>query len=156
MLTCENISKSFRGLKARALDNVSLDVREGEVVGLVGLNGAGKTTLIRISCAAAIPTAGKIYIDGHEIGREKDIACARVGWVPENPTFSYEARAVDVLVRHAGYYPRIGRLSKARPLELLDSVGLRDSGNARARTFSQGMKKRLALARALITEPTTL
>ncbi|MGC2289273.1 MAG: ABC transporter ATP-binding protein [Thermoplasmata archaeon] len=156
MLTCENISKTFPSRAEPALDSVTIEVRDGEIVGLVGLNGAGKTTLIRLSCGAALPTSGRINIDGKDLGTEKGIACARVGWIPENPVFSYEARTFDVLVHHAGYYPQTQRLPRNRIRELLDQVGLRDYENTRARTFSQGMRKRLALARALLTEPSTL
>jgi ABC-2 type transport system ATP-binding protein len=156
VLALANVTKIFRGRGEPALDRVCLDVQDGEIVGLVGLNGAGKTTLIRLSCGAALPTSGRIHVDGHDIETEKQLASASLGWVPETPVFAYEERAFEVLVHHGGYYPKAQRLGDSKLRELLDLVGLQDHGNARARTFSQGMKKRLALARALITEPSTL
>lgn len=156
MLTCENLSKTFRGRAEPALNNVNLEVKDGAILGLVGLNGAGKTTLIRLCCGAALPTSGRINIDGHNIETEKPLTCARLGWVPENPVFAYGERAFGILDHHRGYYPQAQRLGDSKLRELLDLVGLRDYENTRARTFSQGMKKRLALARALLTEPSTL
>ena len=71
-----------------AIDNVSFDVNDGEIVGFVGLNGAGKTTTIRIACGVSLPSYGSVEIDRHDIVRQKPEASRRLGWVRNSPTSS--------------------------------------------------------------------
>ncbi len=139
--------------KFKALDNVSFQVNNGEIVGYVGLNGAGKTTTIRIAVGVLPPDKGDVLINGISIVREKRKASYHIGWVPELPIFEPDARALDYFTYLAGYYGI--SFSEARRLgrRLLEEVGLGDAMNKKLKEYSQGMKKRFALAVSMINNP---
>ncbi|MCC6057537.1 MAG: ABC transporter ATP-binding protein [Desulfurococcaceae archaeon] len=151
MIVIDSVSKRFR--KTVALDNVSFEVRNSEVVGYVGLNGAGKTTTIRIAVGVLPPDKGDVYIDGYSVLRDKKRASMFIGWVPELPIYEMDFRALDYFVYLAGYYGL--SVGEARELgrKLLDEVGLGDALNKKLAEFSQGMKKRFALAVSMINNP---
>lgn len=146
-----SVSKSFG--RVRALDNVSFAVRNSEVVGYVGLNGAGKTTTIRIAVGVLPPDSGDVHIDGYSVTRDKKRASELVGWVPELPIFESEFKALDYFVYLAGYYGLSASEAKRLGRELLEEFGLGDAMNRKLATFSQGMKKRFALAVSMINNP---
>jgi ABC-2 type transport system ATP-binding protein len=91
MLTLRGVTKTFPGRSAPAIEGIDLEVRDGEILGLVGLNGAGKTTTIRVAVGLARPTAGSVEVDGRDIVHDKARASERVGWVPE--LFPYDPSA---------------------------------------------------------------
>jgi ABC-2 type transport system ATP-binding protein len=156
MMVVEALCKSFPGRPTPAIEGIDLEVRDGEVLGLVGLNGAGKTTTIRIAAGIALPTAGTAVIDGYDIVREKRRASERLGWVPELFPFDPGARARRLLVYYAGLHEITGRAAQARARGVLEQVGLARSEEARIRTFSQGMKRRFGLAAAMLADPPNL
>ena len=151
MIQIENVSKSFG--KRKVLDNISFIVNDGEIVGFVGLNGAGKTTTIRIAVGTISPDSGDVLIDGHSVVKEKKITSRNIGWVPEFPIFEQDVKALDYFVYIAGYYG----ISKQEAVELgkklFEEVGLAGREKDRLANFSQGMKKRFALAVSLISNP---
>ncbi|MGI0079767.1 MAG: ABC transporter ATP-binding protein [Nitrososphaerales archaeon] len=136
-----------------AIDSVSFDVNDGEIVGFVGLNGAGKTTTIRIGCGVNLPSSGSVAVDGHDIVKEKSEASKYIGWVPEFPNFEQNARARDLMVYFAGYrgIPKDEALKRTQ--DLFQKVNLIGSERKKLRTYSQGMKKRFSLAAALLPDP---
>lgn len=139
--------------KQKVLDNVTFEVNNGEIVGYVGLNGAGKTTTIRIAVGVLPPDSGDVLIDGYSVTKKKREASLRVGWVPELPIFEQEFKALDYFAYLAGYYGF--SVSEARRLgrELLEKFGLGDAMNKKLSEYSQGMKKRFALAVSMINDP---
>jgi ABC-2 type transport system ATP-binding protein len=139
-----------------ALKGLDLEVRPGEILGLVGLNGAGKTTAIRIACGITLPTAGTVLVDGHDIVREKIEASKHLGWVPEFPNFEPRGQAIDLLEYYAGYHRMSGPETLRWCAEVLSQVGLAGREFDRLETYSQGMKKRFSLASALLCRPTNL
>ncbi|MEL9908626.1 MAG: ABC transporter ATP-binding protein [Desulfurococcus sp.] len=151
MIEVKNISKSFG--RTRVLSDVSFKVGNGEVVGYVGLNGAGKTTTIRIIVGVLNPDSGDVIVDGYSVLSDKRRASERIGWVPELPIFETEFKALDYFVYLAGYHG----LSKSEAVklgkELLGRMGLEDAMGKRLSEYSQGMKKRFALAVSLISNP---
>lgn len=151
MIEVRGVYKSFG--KARVLEDVSFSVRNGEVVGFVGLNGAGKTTTIRITVGVLPPDAGDVFIDGYSVSEDKVEASARVGWVPELPIFESEYRALDYFAYLAGYYGYSEGEARRLGRELFERVGIGEAANKRLEEFSQGMKKRFALAVSLINDP---
>ena len=146
-----DVSKSFG--RVQALKNVSFTVPSGKVVGYVGLNGAGKTTTIRIATGVLPPDQGDVVIDGYSVTRDKKKASLRVGWVPELPIFESEFKAIDYFTYLAGYYGYKGSEARRLGEELLTKFGLGDAINRKLATFSQGMKKRFALAVSMIKDP---
>ena len=146
-----SVSKSFG--KTRVLDKVSFSVRNSEIVGYVGLNGAGKTTTIRICAGVLPPDEGDVLIDGYSITRDKRRASQSIGWIPEIPLFERDFKALDYFVYIAGFHGI--QASEARRLgrELLERVGLGDAMNKKLGQYSQGMRKRFALALSMISDP---
>ncbi|MEM3980668.1 MAG: ABC transporter ATP-binding protein, partial [Ignisphaera sp.] len=151
MINIDSISKWFGSF--RALDSVSFDVRNGEVVGFVGPNGAGKSTTIRICVGVLPPDEGDVLVNGYSIKENKRVASKYIGWVPEIPIFEPDEKALDYFIYLAGYYG-IG-VSEARELgkKLLEEVGLGNAMRVKLKNFSLGMKKRFALAVSMINNP---
>jgi len=151
MIEVMNISKSFND--TLVLDNVSFNIRNGEVVGYVGLNGAGKTTTIRIIVGVLNPDKGDVLINGKSITREKRIASRFIGWVPELPMFEPDVKAIDYFVYLAGYYGISMLEARSLARKLLEDVGLGSALHLKLKEYSQGMKKRFALAVSMIHNP---
>ncbi len=139
--------------KKRVLENVSFTVEKGEVVGYVGLNGAGKTTTIRIGVGVLRPSSGDVLVEGYSVVREKRRASMHIGWVPEYPIFEQDFKALDYFVYLAGYYGISGGEARRLGRRLLEEVGLGDALDKKLAEYSQGMKKRFALAVSMINEP---
>ncbi len=151
MISVENIVKSYGPI--RALKGVSFTIGKGEVVGYVGLNGAGKTTTIRIAVGVLPPDSGDVVVDGYSVIREKRMASRLIGWVPEQPVFEPDAKAIDYFVYLAGYYGISGLEARSTAKRLLEEVGLGEAANRKLKEFSQGMRKRFALAVSMINNP---
>jgi len=145
------VSKSFG--RIRVLDSVSFTVNNSEVVGYVGLNGAGKTTTIRIAVGVLPPDSGDVLIDGYSVTMDKKKASRIVGWVPELPIFESEFKALDYFTYLAGYYGISASEAKRLGRELLEKFGLGEAMYRKLSEYSQGMKKRFALAVSMINDP---
>jgi ABC-2 type transport system ATP-binding protein len=154
MIRVDHLTKIFSGKADPAIDSVSFDVSDGEIVGFVGLNGAGKTTTIRVAAGVSLPTSGTVSVDGYDVVGQKVEASRRIGWVPELPNFEPNASAIALMRYFAGFYDISGSESTSRSLELLKSVGLGGAEARKLRTYSQGMKKRFSLAASLLSNPT--
>jgi heme exporter protein A len=148
-LRFENIDKRYGGLFA--LRRVSLEIAAGECVALAGRNGSGKTTLLRIAAQIVKPTAGKLSFPG---ANSAPIANGRPGYVAHATMVYDELTAEENLLLFA----RLQDVENpaARAEELLREVGLIDRKDSLVRTFSRGMRQRIAIARALIHRPSVL
>ena len=153
MITIENLTKVYRKSDSPAVDDISFEIKNGEILGFVGLNGAGKTTTIRISAGIILPTSGDVYVDGESITKSKIKASKQIGWVPEFPNFEMNAKPVPLLKYFAGYYGLADGEAEDRVNGLLKRVGLWDHRNKKLREYSQGMKKRFSIAESLIGDP---
>jgi ABC-2 type transport system ATP-binding protein len=153
MLSFEQVTKIYSKKIGPAIKDVSFDVRDGEVVGFVGLNGAGKTTTIRIAAGVVFPTAGRVSVDGFDIVKQKVEASKRIGWVPELPNFEQNAKALDLMLYYAGYYGIPNDKAKELSLKLLKETGLEGVERRKASSYSQGMKKRFVLAASMLSDP---
>jgi heme exporter protein A len=147
-LRFENIDKRYGGLYA--LRRVSFEVAPGECVVLAGRNGSGKTTLLRIAAQIVLPTAGKLSFPGAAPGTGN----GRPGYVAHTTMVYDELSAEENLVLFA----RLQNVENppARAEELLREVGLFERRDSLVRTFSRGMRQRIAIARALIHRPSVL
>lgn len=146
----ENLSKKIDG--KTILKEVTLQVKEGEIYGLLGANGAGKTSLMKILYRLIQPTSGKIMLLGEEIQAENNGIFAKVGSIIEMPIFYNEFTAHKNLELHCNYM----KCPQANIDDTLLLFGLANVQNKSVRNFSLGMKQRLALARAVITKPKVL
>ncbi|MCC6235450.1 MAG: ABC transporter ATP-binding protein [Verrucomicrobiales bacterium] len=151
VLEVDGTSKRFRG--RLAVDRVTLAVRRGDLFGLLGHNGAGKSTLIGMMLGQVWPTAGVVRIHGHDVARDRRRALARVGAIFESPAFYEELsgwRNLEILSAYTARTPA------ARIREVLDWVGLSGRERSAVRTYSHGMRARLALGQALLPAPELL
>ncbi len=153
MIEIDHVVKIYNKKSPPAVNDLSLEIKDGEILGLVGLNGAGKTTTIRMIAGIILPTSGKIKVDGYDVLKEKVKATHNVGWIPELPNFEPNAKPLQLMRYYAGFYSNDGREMNRRIIDLLDQVGLSDHLNKKLRDYSQGMKKRFAIAESLINDP---
>lgn len=154
MIQTQGLSRDFGTLKA--VDDLNLEIAEGEVFGLLGPNGAGKTTTVRMLACLIAPSKGEATVAGGRVGRDDGVIRERVGVLPEAPGLYERLTVQENLEFFAGLYgvkqPRRAQQID-RFLEMLDLGGRRDE---LAGALSQGMKQKVALARALIHEPEVL
>lgn len=156
MISINSLTKLYPGSALPAVDGLSLEVNDGEIVGFAGLNGAGKTTTLRVCVGLLFPTRGKVMIDGKDIVREKRAASLAVGWAPEFPNFDQSSKPIPLLRYHGRFYDVERREMESRIEHLIRAVGLSEHTEKRLRDYSQGMKKRFSLALALISDPHNL
>lgn len=149
VLQTRSLTKKYKGYQA--LNGLTLNIPKGSVYGLVGRNGAGKTTFIRLICGLQHPTSGDYTLYGIN-SESSDISKARrrMGAVVENPSIYMDMTAEDNLKQQ---YMLLGMPSYDGIAELLQIVGLENTGNKKARNFSLGMKQRLGIAVALAGDP---
>lgn len=137
-----------------AVDNLTLQVRKGEVFGFLGPNGAGKTTSIRMMCGLLRPTSGEIWINGEKIThagiRSHQL---RVGICPQEIILWNKLTCYEQLVFMGRMYNVPGKAARDRAEMLLDRIGLREKRNKLVSTLSGGMKRRLNVIMAIIHEP---
>ncbi|MDQ6772191.1 MAG: ATP-binding cassette domain-containing protein [Candidatus Dormibacteraeota bacterium] len=138
-----------------AVDNLSFEVAAGEIFGVLGPNGSGKTTTVNMISGLLRPTAGEIRVLGHDITDARRIR-ARLGSVPQETALYEELSAEANLRFHADLFDVPRAQVEARVDAVLDLVQLADRRRSRVSTYSGGMKRRLALARALVHEPDLL
>ena len=139
-----------------ALKGVSLDVAPGDFYALLGPNGAGKSTLIGIVSSLVNKSSGKVEVFGIDIDADRDAAMRRIGLVPQELNFNMFEKPLDICVNYAGFYgiPRAQALARAE--EVLKEALLWDKADKMSRTLSGGMKRRLMIARAMMTKPRLL
>jgi ABC-2 type transport system ATP-binding protein len=152
-ISFQSVSKTFQGARGdvQAVDNVSLDIEDGEFFGLLGPNGAGKTTLISILAGLVRASRGRVTVQGHDV--QTDYAQARrlLGIVPQELVFDPFFTVREALRIQSGYFG-IARNDDWID-ELLDSLGLGDKARANMRQLSGGMKRRVLVAQALVHKP---
>ncbi|MEX1113642.1 MAG: ABC transporter ATP-binding protein [Akkermansiaceae bacterium] len=151
MLEATGLFKSFGGKPA--LTDFSFKVKRGEIYGMLGHNGAGKSTSLGIILGMVMPDAGDVTIGGISVLKHRSQALAKVGAVFEAPAF-YEYLSgwenLKILMSYShGFDPRAAR-------EVIEQVGLSKRVHSKVRTYSHGMRQRLALAQALLPEPEVL
>ncbi|MFT3763754.1 MAG: ABC transporter ATP-binding protein [Pseudoxanthomonas sp.] len=139
-----------------ALRGVSLQVEEGDFFALLGPNGAGKSTLIGIVSSLVNMSAGKVEVFGVDLLRDRDGAMRLLGLVPQEINFNLFEKPLDILVNYAGFYgiPRAEALPRAETE--LRRAHLWEKAETMSRTLSGGMKRRLMIARAMMTQPRLL
>jgi ABC-2 type transport system ATP-binding protein len=139
-----------------ALKGVSLDVAPGDFFALLGPNGAGKSTLIGIVSSLVNKTGGEVSVFGVDLHAQRDAAMRLIGLVPQELNFNFFEKPLDILVNYAGFYGIPRREALPRAEEELRRALLWDKARTMARTLSGGMKRRLMIARAMMTRPRLL
>jgi len=149
-ITITGLKKNFRDLTA--VDNISFEVRKGEIFGLLGPNGAGKTTTINMICGLLPATSGTIKYQSHDIREIKSV----IGYCPQENIYFPKLTCLEQLVFMGNIYGISTDKSKPDGMVLLDMLGLSNKSKVYARNLSGGMKRRLNIALALIHNPRIL
>ena len=157
-LTVENLSKIYLNSKSKkenkALNNLTFDVKEGEVFGLLGPNGAGKTTFLSILGGTVIKSSGDVNVWGFDLDKNPRQVRASLGIVPQEVNLDAFFSPKKLLELQAGLY---GIKKEDRITDLiLKMVALEDKANAYSRSLSGGMKRRLLIAKAMVHQPPIL
>ncbi|SDB45126.1 ABC transporter ATP-binding protein [Bauldia litoralis] len=153
IISVSHLSKTYdTGFKA--LSDVSLDIRPGEIFALLGPNGAGKTTLISVICGIVSPSSGTVTADGHDIIEDYRAARSRIGLVPQEITIAPFETVWDTVAFSRGLF---GKPKNPAHLEkVLRQLSLWDKKDSKLNALSGGMKRRVMIAKALSHEPTIL
>ncbi len=146
-----DLSKAING--DIILSDITMNVKKGEIYGFLGANGAGKTTLMKTIYGILKPTSGSIYILGNKVTESNYAVFGKMGSLIEIPVFYHDFSAYKNLKLHCGYMG----VQHIRNIEkVLEMVGIGDQGNKPVKEFSLGIKQRLAIARAILTNPELL
>jgi ABC-2 type transport system ATP-binding protein len=152
----EHLTKDFpvgfwRPRPYRALDDLNLEIKPGEVFGFLGPNGAGKTTTLKLLMQLIFPTSGRAEILGRAVG---DVSMKRrIGYLPESPYFYDHLTAEELLHYFASLFGFRGSERTTRVTRLLDEVGIGRERRLPLRRFSKGMLQRVGIAQALVNDP---
>ena len=154
MMTVTGLTRRYGALLA--LQDVSLEVRPGEVLGLLGANGAGKSTLLRTAAGLQPPDAGTVQIDGVDLWQEPVQAKMRLGYIPEEPTFYEELSAEEYLAFLAAVRGLDPAVARERASDLFGRLGLAGRTAEPVLRFSHGMRKKLSFIAAVLHRPAVL
>lgn len=154
MIRLQGLTRRFNGLVA--VDDLTFEVKEGEIFGLLGPNGAGKTTTVRMLSCLIRPTAGKAFVGGHEVGRDALEIREMVGLLPEAPGLYGELSAYRNLEFNAKLYGMPKRKREENIERFLRMLNLWKRRDDPAGTFSKGMQQKIAIVRAMVHEPKVL
>ena len=151
ILKCENLCKHFG--KKQILDKVSLEVKQGDILGFIGPNGAGKTTTIKLILGLQIIDSGTVKINGYDIQKDFEKAIEKVGTIVENPDLYMYLSGYENLKLIANLYKNV---DKKRIDEVVKLVKLEQRIKDKVSKYSLGMRQRLGIAQALLHKPNLL
>lgn len=154
MIELKNITKKFD--EFTAVDNLNLTIETGEFFGLLGPNGAGKTTTISMLSTLLLPTQGEIFVDGQKLDRKHPDLKRKISVITQEYSMRQDM-TMDEIMEYQGrlYFMPVKKI-RARTEELLEFCGLIDFRRRSVRKLSGGMKRKLMICRALLTEPEIL
>jgi len=153
-IEANSLVKDFDNL--RAVDGVTFEVKEGEVLGFLGPNGAGKTTTVRMITGVLKPDSGRAYIDGIDVTRDPIGAKEQIGIAPEEANCYIDLTARGNMQLAGELYGVPKKKIKEKSIKLLDEFGLLDRADSKVKGFRKGMRQRLILAMALVNDPPIL
>lgn len=152
MLVTENLGKKYGDYSA--VQDLSLEVKEGSIFGFLGHNGAGKTTTISMLTTLILPTSGKAYIGGHDVVKDNLKVRNLLGYLPESVSLYGDLTAVENL-RFFGRLSGVKNI-EARIEEILELLDFTEWKNRKIKTYSKGMRQRIGIAQAILHKPQLL
>ncbi|MCX7697137.1 MAG: gliding motility-associated ABC transporter ATP-binding subunit GldA [Bacteroidales bacterium] len=138
----------------KALDDITLSISSGEIVGLLGPNGAGKSTLMKILTGYISPTSGQAIVAGFDISKQPLAVKRSIGYLPENNPLYYDMHVPEFLMFVAGIYKISNKSQRVR--EIIEITGLEPEAHKKIGALSKGFKQRVGLAQAIIHDPPIL
>jgi len=155
ILEIKNFTKSYGGGK-KAADNINITINSGDICGFIGHNGAGKSTTIRAAVGVLDFTEGEILIDGHSV-KEEPVKCKQItAYIPDNPDIYENLTGIEYLNFISDVFGIKGKLREERIRKYADIFGITDSLGDLIRSYSHGMRQKIAIISALIHEPKLL
>ncbi|HSW49726.1 MAG TPA: ABC transporter ATP-binding protein, partial [Bryobacteraceae bacterium] len=154
MISVDNLTHRYNG--RTALSSVSLEVRQGEIYGLLGPNGSGKSTLFRILSTMMAPTAGRATVAGFDVAAAPDKVRRQVGVIFQSQSLDRKLSVAENLRAQGHLFGLTGAPLKARMAEILARLGLADRRNDLINSLSGGLRRRVEVAKALLHEPKVL
>lgn len=152
MIKIENVTKSYvKGKKS--VDNLNLEIKDGEIFGFLGPNGAGKTTTIKMITGILKPDEGDILIDGKSIEKEPLEAKKRFGFVPDSPDMFLKLKGIEYLNFLAEIYEIPVELKKERIEKLTKKFEIYNNLNEQIESYSHGMRQKIVICGALLSNP---
>jgi ABC-2 type transport system ATP-binding protein len=139
----------------KAVDNISFELKKGEIVGFLGPNGAGKSTTMKIITGYLPPTSGKVTVCGFDVEEKPLEVRKRVGYLPEANPLYYEMYVREYLELTAGIH-KLGKATKERIADMISMTGLTKEAHKKIGALSKGYKQRVGLAQAIIHDPEVL
>ena len=153
MLRLKNLSKTYSKGQVKAVDNINLEVKPGEIFGFLGPNGAGKTTTIKMIVGLLKPDEGNVYIDGIDVWENPLEAKKKISYVPDTPEVYDKLKGIEYLNFIADIYGIPKDIRQERIEKYLDIFELKNAIGNIIGSYSHGMKQKLVLISALIHEP---
>lgn len=153
MIDLQQVTKTYSKSDKKAVDNLTLNVKGGELFGFIGPNGAGKTTTIKMMTGVLTPDEGTITMAGHRMDTERLEAQRMIGFVPDGNDLYDRLTGMEYLNFMADIYQVDQAKRKAHIEKYLDLFSLSDAINNQVRTYSKGMKQKLVVIGALIHNP---
>jgi len=153
MLKLEHLSKAYAKGSVKAVEDLSLTVRKGEIFGFIGPNGAGKTTTIKMICSIINPDDGNISINGHDIAADPIEAKRSMGFVPDAPNVYDRLTGLEYLNFLADVYGVDAATRMERIEKYLTMFEIKDAAGSLIKTYSRGMRQKLTLTGALLHNP---
>lgn len=154
MIEVKNIKKKYGSVTA--VDNISFEIKEGEIIGLLGPNGAGKSTTMNMITGFIEPTEGEIIINGYDMAKKSKKAKSQIGYMPEGVPL-YSDLTVKEFVTYMAELKKVDRKTRKEKVEkIIEQTGLKDVQNKLTRNLSRGYKQRVSMAGALVGEPKIL
>ena len=154
MISVSNLSRSYGS--TLAVDNVSFEITNGEVVGLLGHNGAGKTTIMKMITGFIEPSSGSVEVDGLVLGESTAGIQKKIGYLPENCPVWPEMRVTDYLIYQAKLHLVEEAMIGSLVSEAIEKTRLTEKVTARIETLSRGYRQRVGVAQALLHKPDIL
>jgi len=153
LLKIQGVTKSYAKGNVKAVDNLSLDIRPGEIFGFIGPNGAGKTTTIKMITGILPPDSGSIIVNGYDIVKEPLKAKGSIGFVPDEHIVYDRLKGIEYLNFIADIYNVDERIRKERIDKYLKMFDMETAANSRITSYSHGMKQKLMITGALLSNP---
>ena len=153
MLNLSHLSKTYGNNAAKAVDDLSLDMEGGQIVGFIGPNGAGKTTTIKMITGILSPDEGTVTVNGFDIAREPQKAKASFGFVPDTPDMFLRLKGLEYLNFMSDMYSVGADERKGRISEMADAFEMTGALGAKMASYSHGMRQKIVIMGALLHDP---
>lgn len=153
MLILDNLSKTYAKGKLKAVDNLNLEVRDGEIFGFLGPNGAGKSTTIKMMTGILQPDEGNVVLNGVSLRQEPYVFKHNIGYVPDNHATYDKLTGMEYLNFMGSMYDVPADLLQTRAQGLIEKFGLTNAINDQIKSYSHGMKQKLVVIGSLLHDP---